>query len=180
MWIVAGSLFLGVYLVVQFGDSLGGFGIIAGSGALAALGIWYVNQRYEAVLEAGIEQAQSAILDVVRAGDGDSEVSSIPIDGRALLLVNPARAYDLTTLVAGDDSFAVHEDTTVNLAHRYVSVGDDAHHYEYTELSSVSYEDGRLHVTKRDGAVDSYAMSSAPTSAMSAARERIAAVENHH
>ncbi|KAB1191200.1 MULTISPECIES: hypothetical protein [Haloferax] len=180
VWIVAGALFLGVYLVLEFGDSLEGVGIIAGGGALAALGIRYVNRRYETVLDTGIEQAQSITLEVLGTEDDDVEVSSIPTDGRALLLVSPAREYELTTLVVSSDSFVVHDDATVSLAHRYVSVGDDAHHYEYTELSAVTYEAGRLRVVQRDGTADSYAVSSDPKSALSAARERIAAVESQH
>ncbi|WP_411966295.1 hypothetical protein [Haloferax sp. YSMS24] len=180
LWIVAGALFLGVYLIVEFGDLLEGVGIIVGGSALAGVGIWYVDQQYEAVLDAGIEQAQTAVLDVVGADGDDSEVSSIPTEGRALLLVSPAREYELTTFVVAPDALVVHDDTTVSLAHRYVSVGDDRQRYEYAHLSSVAYEDGHLRVVLADGTAESFDVSSDPTSALSAVRERMAVTDDQN
>ena len=177
LWIVAGALFLGAYLIVEFGDLLDGGGIIVGGCALAGLGIWYVNRRYETVLDAGIEQAQSLVLDVMGEDGDDSEMSSMPTEGRALLLVSPAREYELTTLVAGPTAVVVHDDATVSLAHRYVSVGEDVHRYEYAEISLVTYEDGRVRVEMRDGTVESFAVSSEPTSALSAVRKRMDVAE---
>lgn len=177
LWIVAGALFLGAYLIVEFGDLLDGGGIIVGGSALAGVGIWYVNRRYDEVLDAGIELAQSIVLDVVGVEDDGSEVSSIPAEGRALLFVSPAREYELTTFVVAPDAFVVHDDATVSLAHRYVSVGDDGRHFEYANLSSVAYEDDHLRVVLADGTVESFGVSSEPTSALTAVRERMAVAE---
>lgn len=175
-WIVAGSLFLGGYLVVEFGDLLQGFGVVAAGVALAAVGVRYVDGRSDAVLEAGVEQAQSLVLDVIDRGD-DCDLSSVLSRGRPLLFVAPAREYAVTTLVVGPDALFVHDDASVSLAHRYVSVGDDVRSYEYRSLSSVSYEDGALRLTARDGSTDSFALAEEPTSALSAVRDRLVAAE---
>ncbi|KAB1185071.1 MULTISPECIES: hypothetical protein [Haloferax] len=176
LWIVAGGLFLGGYFIFEFGDLLEGAGIILGSVALAALGIRYVDTNYEAVLDSGTEQAQSALLDLV-GFDDDSVVSSTSTAGQTLFLVEPAREYHLTTLAVGDDSFVVHDDATVSLAHRYYTVGDDAHTYAYESIESVGFDAGTLRITSTDGSTASHELPDVPTSALSAVRERMSGIE---
>ncbi|ELZ80542.1 hypothetical protein C455_06711 [Haloferax larsenii JCM 13917] len=175
-WLVVGAVFLGGYFVVEFGELLQGAAVILGGGAIAAVGVRYVDRRFEPLLDAGIDRVESAVLDAVDDAHADATVYTVLTADQRLAFVGPAKAYAVTTLLVGDDAFVVHDDASVSLAHRFFEVGADAHRYEYDTVSEIGYDAGELTVALTDGSENTYSLSREPVEALADVRARLSAV----
>lgn len=149
--------------------------ILAGACGLGAwlVGVWYVNQNYEAVLSDYRDYVRRRTENLTsKAGTGVNSYT-LTYASNSPGFVNPAKLYYSTNLLVDDPSVEIHEGIGLDMAERAPYLNDESREVYYDQVSSVSYNRPVLEINTSDGDTLEYRSSREPGDALNDLQSRI-------
>lgn len=155
--------FIGVQIDMWF--TLGFLGIFAG------IGLWYagtkhINEEYEGVLKAYLDEANNHAREILRFQGEDVEIFTLRYASGSSFLVKPNEEYRPTTLAVAESSVAVYDDTELDMVDVNPRLGTNTQEFYYDQISTVQFEEPFLEIKTSDGDTLQYRSSREPDDAL--------------
>lgn len=146
-------------------------------GTFVGIGIWYagtrhINGNFERIQEAYISAIKNATKQMMGMA-GDVDTYTLERSSGSAPLVRSPRRYDATTLIVGESSVAIHDDTYLIMDELNAHVGSNTTELYYDQISSVNYDEPHLQIKTGDGNTLQYECTREPNDALYDIQNRI-------